>query len=153
MNGRASELTVGASWSSIVSNNFYKKREYIVLRTNLFVKSNPWNVNFALFLKYVNEWTFGKVTSILHVRFLRNISPQWKERKYFLVSALRIYYIINSLINIINCFHFYLFLPILEARTEIKKIIHYWKGNENKKICFWNLRTFTYLGKYDFIYS
>ena len=34
--------------------------------------------------------------------------------------------------------------PILEARTEIKKLFHsFFGGNENNKICFWNLLTFS----------
>ena len=55
-----------------------------------------------------------------------------------------LYYIRYPLINIIKwCLHFFIW-PILEARTEFKKeFLFVFGGNENNKICFWNLLTFS----------
>ena len=92
-----------------------------------------------------------KVSTFQKQSFFFSFPPN-NKRNYYLISTLRIWngwnlkcccYFKYPLINM-NKVPF-LIQPVLEARAKIKKIIpfsFFW-GNENKKICLWNLLTFT----------
>ena len=65
------------------------------------------------------------MTSILHVRFLRNISPQWRERKYFFGFCPKD--LLNNkypLINIIKWLRFYFFTRF-RGKDRNKKILSF----------------------------